>query len=82
MTYSESPRPVLNATRARQGRFGKHMIWVLIFGTLLAALGLFAAWTFKGKDLASVEEHNAKKPVLAQSFDAPSPAPVQPYTKP
>ena len=35
-------RPVLNATRARQGRWGRHVFWVLVFGTLLAALGLFA----------------------------------------
>jgi len=49
MTYSsqDSERPpVVNATRARQGRWGQHVFWVLVFGTLLAALGLFAAWTW------------------------------------
>lgn len=39
--------PVLNATRARQGRWGSHIFWVLVFGTLLAALGMFGAWTWK-----------------------------------
>ena len=28
-----SAHPVLNATRARQGRFGRHMFWVLVAGT-------------------------------------------------
>ena len=39
--------PVMNATRARQGRWGRHVFWVLVFGTMLAALGMFAAWTWK-----------------------------------
>jgi len=51
MSYSsnETGRPVLNATRARQGRWGRHVFWVLVFGTLLAALGMFAAWTWKAE---------------------------------
>ena len=35
----------LNATRARQGRFGIHMFWVLAISTALAALALFGAWS-------------------------------------
>ena len=38
-------RPILAATPARQGRYGRHMFWVLAAGTLLAAIGLFLAWT-------------------------------------
>jgi hypothetical protein len=76
MTFSS--RPTLNATRARQGRVGRHMIWVLLFGTLLAALGLFAAWTWKSGDLASAERTNAKQPAVAQAFNAPEPAAVVP----
>ena len=70
-----SSRPVLNATRARQGRFGKHMFWVLLFGTLLAALGLFAAWTSRAPDLASIEPSVQTRQVNAQEFNAPQPAP-------
>jgi hypothetical protein len=79
---SFSSRPTLNATRARQGRFSRHMIWVLLFGTLLAALGLFAAWTWKSDDLASVERNNARQPALVQSFKAPDPATVTPQPAP
>jgi hypothetical protein len=76
MTYSS--RPTLNATRARQGRFGRHMIWVLLFGTLLAAIGLFAAWTWKAPDLASTEPSHAVQNQNARSFDSPEPAPGTP----
>ena len=49
MTYAS--RPVLNAIRARQGLYGRRVVWVLALGTLLAALGLFAAWTWQAPDL-------------------------------
>ena len=40
MTYPsrETGHPVLNATRARQGRWGRHVFWVLVFGTLTLVL--------------------------------------------
>jgi hypothetical protein len=51
MSYStrdqDRPAPVANATRARQGRWGRQIFWVLVFGTLLAALGMFLAWTWR-----------------------------------
>jgi hypothetical protein len=47
--------PVVNATRARQGRWGKHVFWVLIISTVLAAAALFGAWGLRSGDLASVE---------------------------
>ena len=39
-----SGHATLAATPARQGRFGKHMFWVLVFGTLLAAIGQLVPW--------------------------------------
>lgn len=38
---------VLNTTRARQARWGRPVFWVLLFGTVLSALGMFAAWTWQ-----------------------------------
>ena len=67
----------LRATRARSGRLGRPILWVLLFGTVLAALGLFAAWTWRSGDLASVEHNNAKQPAVAQAFDTPAPEPAQ-----
>ncbi len=47
--------PTLNATRARQGRWGSHVFWVLIISTVLAAAALFGAWGLRSGDLAAVE---------------------------
>ena len=68
--------PRLNATRARQGRWGQHIFWILVVSTVLAALALFGAWGFRADDLASVEHSNGvKSPAEAQRYDTPqSPA--------
>jgi hypothetical protein len=73
MAYSQ--RPTLGATRARQGRIGRHVVWVLLFSTLLAALALFAAWTWKSGDLASSNSNNGPSQA-ATSYNAPPPAPA------
>jgi hypothetical protein len=74
---ADQPRPVLAATPARQGRLGRHMFWVLVIGTALAALGLFLAWTWKAPSLTAddtrIANDHAKS---AASFSAPEPAPV------
>jgi len=83
MADSSSPadptRPVLNATRARQGRIGRHMIWVLVFSTLLAGIGLLVAWTWKAPSLASANSDNGHVNA-ATTFNAPEPAPVVPQS--
>lgn len=72
-----SGHAVLNATRARQGRYGRHVLWVLLASTALAALALFGAWTWRAPDLAATEQHNAKQPADAQAFDMGEPAAQQ-----
>ena len=72
---ADQPRTTLSATRARQGRFGRHMIWVLLFGTLLAALGLFAAWTWKAPALAASDAGKDSRPAT-HSFSSPEPAAI------
>jgi hypothetical protein len=73
----DTGHPVVAATPARQGRFGKHMFWVLVASTLLAAIGLFIAWTWKAPSLADA---NAKvtsaRTQAAPGFTAPAPAPA------
>ena len=79
MTYSrEPPNTALNATRVRQGRWGRPVFWVLVFSTLLAALGLFAAWTWKAPDLASTDPTAAEQQAAASAFQAPQPPPPDP----
>lgn len=76
MSFSsrETEKPVLNATRARQGRWGRHIFWVLVFGTLLAALGMFAAWTWKSADEGPAG--TAQETVDGRGYGAPEPPPT------
>lgn len=76
LSTRSSSRQTLGATRARQGRFGRHVLWVLLFGTLLAALGLFAAWTWRADDLAATEAGAAREAMSAEAFEQPPSAPV------
>lgn len=77
ITSRFSNRPVLSATRARGGRFGLHMFWVLLISTALAALALFGAWSWRADDLASTAPNNARQPADAQAFDMGDPAALQ-----
>ena len=47
--------PVVAATRARQGRWGKHVLWVLIVSLALAALVLAITWGANSSRLSAVE---------------------------
>lgn len=68
----DSRGPRVNATRARQGRWGKHIFWVLVVSTILAAIALFGAWSFRANDLAAVEVNNGPAtPAEAQAYDTP-----------
>jgi hypothetical protein len=73
-----SSRPAMGATRARQGRFGRPVFWVLLFSTVLAALGMFAAWTWRAGDFANANADNGRPKPEARMFNAPEPAPVVP----
>ncbi len=74
---ADPQRPVLNATRARQGRYGRHMVWVLVFSTLLAGIGLLLAWTWKAPSFMNVNSHSGPSKAAAV-FHAPEPAPIVP----
>jgi hypothetical protein len=79
----QAARPVLKATPARQGRYGRHVFWVLVVSTLLAAIGLFFAWTWKSPSLnAANTQVNATKAQAAQQFNTPGVAPPATVTPP
>jgi hypothetical protein len=59
----------LDATPARQGMRGVHILWVLIISFILAAAALFGSWAFRSGDLSRVEPNTNVKPAAAQSFD-------------
>jgi hypothetical protein len=72
MAYSQD-RPTLGATRARQGRMGRNIFWVLVFGVVLTVLGFAATWAWKAGDFASAEPSNSARTADAASFGAPRP---------
>ena len=65
--------PVVNATRARQGRWGRHVFWVLVFGTLLAGLGMFAAWTWQSTTEPTPVGRGMERVDGRQTSDTPAP---------
>ncbi|OHB31034.1 MAG: hypothetical protein A2790_10265 [Phenylobacterium sp. RIFCSPHIGHO2_01_FULL_69_31] len=78
MSSRETERPVMNATRARQGRWGRPVFWVLLFGTLLAALGMFAAWSWKSADEGPAG--TGQETVDGRGYGAPEPPSPNPQT--
>jgi len=74
---ADPPKPVVAATPARQGRLGRPVFWVLVISTLLAAIGLFFAWTWKAPGLARDDAKLANDhPSASAAFNAPEPAPI------
>lgn len=73
-TTRYTSRPGLNATRARQGRIGVHMFWVLAVSTALATLALFGAWTWRAAEQPDTPPSKAAAVRTAQSFDLGEPA--------
>lgn len=72
-----SPDPAkVGATRARQGRWGFHVLLVLVIGTALAALALFGSWAWKSDDLGEANVNNGPAQ-RAATFDAPEPQAIQ-----
>jgi hypothetical protein len=67
---SESQRPTLGATRARQGRTGRQILWVLVFGVALVILGFALAYAWQSGGEAASQPSGR---VSGQSFKAPPP---------
>jgi hypothetical protein len=76
LSTRSTSRPTVGVTRARQGRLGRNVLWVLVAALLLVILGFLATWTWKAGDFARVEPNNATERVDAQAFKAPPSAPA------
>ncbi len=78
MTSQDTPRPATTTTtRARQGRWGRHVFWVLVCSTLLAALGMFAAWAWRA-DTHPGPAGPGQERVAAPGSQTPAPQPATP----
>ena len=75
--YSGEDQPAVqkNATPARQGMWGRHVLWVLIISFTLAAIALFGSWAMRAGELAATENSGQERsPAEAQRFNMPEPA--------
>jgi hypothetical protein len=72
-----SSAPTLPATKARQGRLGRDVFWVLVISVALAVIALAIAWIYRAPDLSASQANNGTRPALAHAFNAPPPQPVQ-----
>jgi len=72
MAYSQD-RQTLSPTRARQGRNGRNILWVLVIGIALVVLGFAATWAWKAGDLAGPGGQQTATQPGAAAFQAPRP---------
>jgi len=73
LSTRSTPRQTIGVTRARQGRLGRNIMWVLGIGLLLVVLGFLATYTWKAGDFASVQPSRAQRQENAGHFAAPPP---------
>jgi flagellar basal body-associated protein FliL len=66
--------PDLNATEARQGRRGMHVLWILVISLALVTVAFAVIWLSNAGPLS--DKHGAKEaqPSAAATFNAPEPA--------
>jgi len=82
-THTDEHPAKLEATEARQGRWGRPVFWVLIASTLLAAVVLFGSWAMRANDLAVADGKETPSAPPAVSQEVPAPAqPVEPTATP
>jgi len=75
--FSRTPRTQpgdethIEATDARQGRWGRHAFWMLVASTVLVVIVLFSSWMFRAGDLAAADATSTPTAAEAQAVGAP-----------
>ena len=77
--YSNEEQPAVkkNATPARQGMWGRHVLWVLIISFVLAAIALFGSWAMHSDELAATQTSAGENQAEARTFNSPEPTAKQ-----
>jgi hypothetical protein len=60
-------------TRARQGRTGRNIFWVLVVGIALTVIGFAVTWALRAGDLAGPGGQTTAPAPAASGFNAPRP---------
>ena len=74
LSTRSTSRQTIGVTRARQGKLGRNVLWILTITLLLVVLGFFATWTWKANDLANVQLSRETRQANAEHFNAPKPS--------
>lgn len=61
----------IDATDARQGRWGRSAFWMLVASTVLAVAVLFGSWMFRAGDLAAADASSTPTAAETQAAGAP-----------
>jgi flagellar basal body-associated protein FliL len=69
--------PDLNATSARQGRRGMHVLWILVAALILVIAGFGIVYATHAGKFANKNGNKEASPAAAASFHAPENAPKQ-----
>jgi hypothetical protein len=69
--------PDLNATEARQGRRGKHVLWILIISLGLIVVIYGVIWLMNAGPLSDKSGNAQADPAAAATYSAPAPAAKQ-----
>ena len=66
----EEHAPVLEATEARAGRRGLHVLAILVVSMTLAVIALFGLLAVQGRSLSGPGGQTAQQPAVSQSAPA------------
>jgi hypothetical protein len=72
LSTRSTSRPTVDVTRARQGRAGRNMLWVLIAALVLVVLGFLITYAFHAPHLSNAPGPRPPREV-ASTFNAPQP---------
>jgi hypothetical protein len=75
LSSRSSQRQTLGVTRARQGRSGRPVLWVLIVALVLVVIAFAVTYAFRANDFASATADNGRASAGQNTFEAPTPAP-------
>ena len=77
MTAADHDAPDLDATDARQARWGRHAFRILVVSLVLGLLALFGAWAVFSGPLAARHGNKEAPPAVARTVDTQPMAPRQ-----
>ena len=65
----------VGATKARQGRYGRPVFWMLTVSTFLAVIALVGAWVAQSDKLGRVQDNERPSAAELARYAAPTPTP-------